>query len=112
VQLSPAHGSEQFVVDTQDIISGENLGYKLVLEVDHNTVPNPYSRDGMAQQMSYMDDTPRYEDANMERLYSHHEANMGDNETQGVDDPHSGTGATQGEQSKDPATQVLRDREI
>ena len=45
VQPSPAHGSKQFVVDTQDIVSGENLGYRPVLEVDHNALPNPYSRE-------------------------------------------------------------------
>ncbi|KAE8056077.1 hypothetical protein FH972_012875 [Carpinus fangiana] len=66
----------------------------------------------MTQQMGYMDDTFIYEDADMERLYSHNDADVGDNETQGSDDPQSGTGATQGEQSKDPATRVLRDREL
>ncbi|KAE8055736.1 hypothetical protein FH972_012558 [Carpinus fangiana] len=50
----------------------------------------------MAQQMSYMDDTPRYEDADMERLHTYHEADVGDSKTQGVDDPHNGAGATQG----------------
>jgi hypothetical protein len=37
-----------------------------------------------------------YEDADMERLYSHPKADVGDSETQGVDyDPYSGTtGAT------------------
>jgi hypothetical protein len=95
VQPSPVHGFGQFLVHTQDIIGGENLGYRPVLEVDHNAVPNPYSQEGMAQHTSYMDDTPRYEDADMEWLYSHHEVDVGDSETQGVDNPHSGTiGAT------------------
>jgi hypothetical protein len=86
-------GPGQFEVDTQDIVCGENVGYRPVLEVEHNAVPNPYSWEGMAQQMGYMDDTPRYEDTNMEQLYSYNEANVGDSETQGVDDPHSGIGA-------------------
>ena len=60
----------------------------------------------------YMDDTPRYEDADMEWLYSHSEADVGDSGTHGLDDPHSGTGATQGEQFEDPTTRVLLDKEI
>jgi hypothetical protein len=99
-------------VDTQDIVSGENVGYKLVLEVEQNAVPNPYSQEGMTQQMSYIDDTPIYEDTDMERLYSHNKADVGDSETQGLDNSHSETSATQGKQSKDPTTRVLRDREI
>ena len=51
-----------------------------MLEVDQTADPNPYSREGMAQ-MGYMDHTPTYDDANMERLYSHNEADMGDSET-------------------------------
>ncbi|KAE8099637.1 hypothetical protein FH972_017602 [Carpinus fangiana] len=66
----------------------------------------------MAQQMGDMDDTPRYEDVDMEWLYSHSEADVGDSRTHGLDDPHSGTGATQGEQFEDPATRVLRDKDI
>ena len=67
----------------------------------------------MAQGTSYIDDTPMYEDANMERMYSHPEVDVGDNKAQGVEDSHSGTtGATQGEQSEDPTTRVLRDKEI
>jgi hypothetical protein len=36
--------------------------------------------------MSYMDDTPRYENTYMEQLYSHNEADVGDSETQGPND--------------------------
>jgi hypothetical protein len=82
-----------------------------MLEVEQNPVLNPYSLEGMTQ-MGYMDDITRYEDADVEWLYSHNEVDVGDNETQGLNDPHNGTGATQGKQSKDPATRVLRDREI
>jgi hypothetical protein len=98
-------------VDTQDIVTGADLGYRLEIV---NDVPNPYSREGMARQMGLMDDTPMYEDADMEQLYSHLEADVGDSEPQGCDqDPHSvTTGATQDEQVKDPATRVLRDKEI
>jgi hypothetical protein len=39
VQPSPVHGFGQFLVHTQDIIGGENLGYRPMLEVDHNAVP-------------------------------------------------------------------------
>jgi hypothetical protein len=74
-------GSGQFLVDTQDIISGENIGYRQVLEVDHNAIPNPYSQEGMEHRTSHVDDTPMCEDANIERLYSHPEANVGDSET-------------------------------
>ena len=62
--------------------------------------------------MGYMDDTPKYKDANIEWLYSHSKANVGDSGTHGLDDPYSGASAMQGEQSEDLATQVLRDREI
>jgi hypothetical protein len=82
-----------------------------MLEVEQNPVLNPYSLEGMTQ-MGYMDDITRYEDADVEWLYSHNEVDVGDNETQGLNDPHNGTSATQGKQSKDPATRVLRDREI
>jgi hypothetical protein len=116
-----AHGSDSVqpprrrvpapFVDTQDIASGVDMGYRPEIV---NDVPNPYSRDDMAQQMGFMDDTPMYEDADMEQLYSHLEADVGDSEPQGCDqDPHSGTtGATRDEQSQDPATRVLRDKEI
>jgi hypothetical protein len=30
------------------MVSGENVGYRPVLEVEQNAVPNPYSREGMA----------------------------------------------------------------
>jgi hypothetical protein len=77
-------------VDTQDIVGGADLGYRPVIEDDHNVVPNPYSREDMAQQMCPMDDTPMYKDADMEWLYSHPKADVSDNETQGVKDPHNG----------------------
>jgi hypothetical protein len=80
-------------MDTQDIVSDENLGYRPILEVKNNTVPNPCNQEGIAQQMDNMDDTPRYEDANMDRHYSYSEADVGDNGTQRLDDPHSVTGA-------------------
>jgi hypothetical protein len=113
VQSSRACRSGPFLMDTQDIITGADLGYRPVIEDDHNAVPNPYSREGMTQQMGHIDDTPMYEDADMERLYSQPKANVGDSETQGVEDPHNGiTSATQGEQSEDLATQVLCDKEI
>ena len=54
-----------------------------------------------------------YEDADMKRLYSQPEADVDDSETQGVQDPHSGTtGATQDEQFEDSITRVLRDKKI
>ncbi|KAE8038682.1 hypothetical protein FH972_011163 [Carpinus fangiana] len=100
-------------MDTQDIVTGADLGYRPLIEDDHNTIPNPYSREGMAQQMGHMDDIPMYEDADIEWLYFQPEADVGDSETQGVENPHSGTtGATKGEQSEDPAARVLRDKEI
>ena len=49
VQSSPAHGFGQFEMDTQDIVSGENLGYRPVLEAKHKAIPSPYSRESMAQ---------------------------------------------------------------
>jgi hypothetical protein len=64
-------------VDTHEIASGVDLGYRPEIV---NDVPNPYSRDGMAQQMGLTDDTPMYEDADMEQLYSHPEADVGDSE--------------------------------
>ena len=54
--------------------------------------------------MSYMDDTPKYEDADIEWLYSHHEADVGDSKIPSIDDSYSGTGAAQSELSKDPTT--------
>jgi hypothetical protein len=96
VQQFPAHGSRHVEVDTQAIVTGDNVGYRPVLEVEQNAVPNPYSREGIAH-MGYMDHTPIYKDADMERLYSHNEADVGDSETQGPDNPHSRTSATQGE---------------
>ena len=113
VQPSHAQKSRPFLVDTQDIVIGVDLGYRPVIEYDHNAVPNPYSRKGMAQQAPMTDNTPMYEDFDMELLYSQPEANVDDSETQGVEDPHSGTtGSTQGEQFEDPATRVLHDKEI
>jgi hypothetical protein len=111
VQPSRRRVPAPFFVDTEDIVSGADLGYRPEIV---NDVPNPYSREGMAQQMGLMDDTPMYEDADMEQLYSHPEADVGDSEPQGCDEePHSGTtGATQDGQVEDPATRVLRDKEI
>jgi hypothetical protein len=101
------------MVDTQDIVIRANLGYRPIID-EHDVVPNLYSREGMARQMGCMDDTPKYEDVDMKRLYSHTDGDVGDNETQGPEDPHrhSGASATQGEQSEDPTTRVLRDKEI
>ena len=59
-----------------------------------------------------MDHAPTYDDADMKHLYSHNEADVEDSETQGLDDLHSGVGATQGEQSEDPATRVLHEKEL
>ena len=120
VQPSLMHRSRQFLVDTQAIVTEQDIGYRPMFEDDHNAGHNPYSREAMAQGTSHMDDTPMYEDADMEQMYSHPEVDVGDSETQGVDsetqgveDPHSGTtGATLGEQSEDPATRVLRDKEV
>jgi hypothetical protein len=57
--------------------------------------------------MRFMDHTPTYDDVDVERLYSHNEANVDDSETQASDDLHDGIGATHGEQSEDPTSQVL-----
>jgi hypothetical protein len=54
-----------------------------------------------------MDHTPTYDDADVERLYSHIEAYVDDNETQASDDLHRGIGAMHGKQFEDPASQVL-----
>ena len=113
MQPSRAHRSRPFLVDTQDIVISVDLGYKPVIEDGHNAVPNPYSREGMAQQAPMTDNTPMYKDANIERLYSQLKADVDDSETQGVKDPYSGTtGATQGKQFEDPTTRVLSDKEI
>ena len=113
VQPSLMHRSRQFLVDTQAIVTEQNIGYRPVFEDDHNAGHNPYSRKAMAQGTSHMDDNLMYENADIEQMYSHPKVDVGDSETQGVEDPHSGTtGATQGEQFEDPATRVLRDKEI
>ena len=113
VQPSPVPRSGQFLMDTQDIVTDQNIEYRPVFQVDHNAGHNPYSQEGMAQGTNHMDDTHMYEDADLEWMYSHPEVDVGDNEAQGVEDPHSGTtGATQGEQSEDLAIQVLCDKEI
>jgi hypothetical protein len=57
-------------VDTQDIASGVDMGYR----------PEIVNDDGMAHQMGLMDDTPMYEDVDMEQLYFHPEADVGDSE--------------------------------
>ena len=46
---SPALGSAQFLVDTHDIVTDQNIGYRPILEEEQGVVPNPYSREGMAQ---------------------------------------------------------------
>ena len=58
-------------------------------------------------QMWYMDHIPMYDDADVERLYFHKEADVDDSETQASDDLHGGIGVTHGEQFEDPSSQVL-----
>ena len=63
-------------------------------------------------QMGYMDHTPTYDDAGVEQLYSHNEANMDDSETQASDDLYGGIGATHGKQFEDPTSQVLGKKQL
>jgi hypothetical protein len=62
--------------------------------------------------MGYMDHTLTYNDADMERLYSHNETNVGDSETQEPNDLHGGIGTMHGEQFEDPTTRELGSKEL
>jgi hypothetical protein len=85
--------------------------YRPVLLSDQTVVPNPYNREGI-NQMGFMDHTPTYDNADIEQLYSHNEAYVGDSETHGQDDLHGGTSAMDGEQSEDPASKMLGPKEF
>ena len=77
VQPSPMHRSRQFFVDIQAIITEQDVGYRPMFEDDHNAGHNPYSREAMAQGTSHIDDTPMYENADIEQMYSHPEVDVG-----------------------------------
>jgi hypothetical protein len=54
-----------------------------------------------------MGHTPTYDDVDVERLYSHNEADVDDSETQTSNGLHGGIGATHGKQSENLTSQVL-----
>jgi hypothetical protein len=96
-----AHGSRSSKhddINTQDatIIMMQETGYRPILPSHQTVVPNSYSWEGMAQ-MGYMGHTPTYDDVDVERLYSHNEADADDSETQTLNGLHGGIGATHGE---------------
>jgi hypothetical protein len=116
VRQSTAHGSgssRHVDIDTQDvaILTMQPNPYRPVLLSYQTVVPNPYNREGITH-MGFMGHTPTYDNADIEQLYSHNEAYVGDSETHGQDDLHGGTSAMDGEQSEDPASKVLGPKEF